>query len=79
VFRNAKKIICVLLSIKVHCYFAFSGILVGSMAHRRGVEYVTSFKFLKQQRNLNLSTSVANLKEFFSTTKAHTNKSFLSK
>jgi hypothetical protein len=29
------------------------------------------FQFLKQQRDLNLSTSVAHLKEFFSTTKAH--------
>jgi hypothetical protein len=44
---------------------------VGSLAHRRGVKYETSFQFLKKQRNLNLSTSVAHLKEFFSTTKAH--------
>jgi hypothetical protein len=26
VFRNVKKIICVLLSIKIHCFFAFFGI-----------------------------------------------------
>jgi hypothetical protein len=43
---------------------------VGSMAHR-GFEYGTSFQFLKKQRTLNLSTSVAHLKQFFSTTRAH--------
>jgi hypothetical protein len=36
------------------------------------------FNFLKHERNLSLSTSVAHLKRFFSTTK-HTNQSFLSK
>jgi hypothetical protein len=45
--------------------------IVGSMAHRRGVEYGTSYQFLKKQRNLNLSTSVAHLKQVFSTTRAH--------
>jgi hypothetical protein len=29
------------------------------------------FQFLKRQRDLNLSASVAHLKEFFSTTTAH--------
>jgi hypothetical protein len=52
--------------------------LVGSMAHRRGVEYGPSFQFLKHEENHSLSTSIANLKSFFSTTK-HINKSFLSK
>jgi hypothetical protein len=53
--------------------------VVGSMAHRRGgVEYGPSFEFLMHKENLSLSTSVAPLKRFFSTTK-HTNKSFLSK
>jgi hypothetical protein len=52
--------------------------IVGSMARRRGVEYESSFQFLMLEENLNLSTSVAHLKRFFSTTK-HTNKSFLSK
>jgi hypothetical protein len=52
--------------------------LVGSMAHRRGVEYGPSFEFLMHKENLSLSTSVAHLKRFFSITK-HTNKSLLSK
>jgi hypothetical protein len=52
--------------------------LVGTMTRRRGVEYEPSFEFLKHYENLNLSTSVAHLKKFFSTTN-HTNKSFLSK
>jgi hypothetical protein len=52
--------------------------VVGSMARRRGVEYESSFQFLMLEEKLNLSTSVAHLKRFFSTTK-HTNKSFLSK
>jgi hypothetical protein len=47
------------------------GAHVGSMAHTRGVEYGTSFQFLTKLRNLNLSTSVAPLKQFFSTTRAH--------
>jgi hypothetical protein len=49
-----------------------------SQARRRGVEYGPSFDFLMHKENLSLSTSVAHLKRFFSTTK-HTNKSFLSK
>jgi hypothetical protein len=39
--------------------------LVGSMAHRRGVEYGPSFEFLMHKENLSLSTSVAHLKRFF--------------
>jgi hypothetical protein len=40
------------------------------MAHRRGVEYGTSFSISKTTKNLNLSASVAHLKQFFPTTKA---------
>jgi hypothetical protein len=39
VFRNAKKIICVLLSIKVHYYFAFSGIQHGISQLKKGPTY----------------------------------------
>jgi hypothetical protein len=52
--------------------------IVGSMARRSGVEYGPAFEFLMRKENRNLSTSVAHLKRFFSTTN-HTNKSFLSK
>jgi hypothetical protein len=45
---------------------------------RGGVEYGPSFQFLRHNDNLSLSTSVAHIKRFLSTTK-HTNRSFLSK
>jgi hypothetical protein len=60
------------------CAYA-TGPGVGSMVcRRRGVEYGPSFEFLMHKENLSLSTNVAHLKRFFSTTK-HGNKSFLSK
>jgi hypothetical protein len=52
-------------------YSSLCVVAVGLMAHRGGIEYETSFRFLKQQINLKLSTSVSHLKEFFSTAKAH--------